>query len=108
MKPKPESEPGGIRTPAESRREDEDIRGGSRTHSNVSSTRMHRAANGTRPCNDISMPAPNAVPLYLVARVVAAAVGRHGRSLREIHIIRTAGHRYTVTTISGKEADGDA
>ncbi|MDN7024015.1 hypothetical protein FGU65_03765 [Methanoculleus sp. FWC-SCC1] len=51
--------------------------------------------------------APNAVPLYLVAQVVANAVGRHGKALREIHIIRTAGHYYTVTAITGQEAGGN-
>ncbi len=49
----------------------------------------------------------NAVPLYLVAQVVATAVGRHGKTLREIHIIRTAGHHYTVTAITGQEGAGN-
>jgi hypothetical protein len=44
---------------------------------------------------------PNPVPLYLISQVVATEVGRHGRAVREIHIVRTGCHFYTVTTITG-------
>ncbi|WP_301663191.1 hypothetical protein [Methanoculleus frigidifontis] len=44
------------------------------------------------------------VPLYLIAQVVAAAVGRHGRAVREIHVVAAAGHYYTVTTITRQGA----
>ncbi len=50
---------------------------------------------------------PNAVPLYLIAQVVAAAIGRHGTAVREIHIIAAAGHYYTVTTVTRQEAKAD-
>ncbi|WP_301665334.1 hypothetical protein [Methanoculleus frigidifontis] len=50
------------------------------------------------------MPTSNAVPLYLIAQAVAAAVARHKRAVREIHVVGAAGHYYTVTTvISGGE-----
>jgi len=52
----------GIRTPVESIREHEEICGGNQAQPNVHSTRMHRAANGTRHCNDIRVPAPGACP----------------------------------------------
>ncbi len=52
----------GIWTLVESRREHEVIYGGSQAQPNVSSTRMHRTANGTRHCNDISMSARGACP----------------------------------------------
>jgi len=44
---------------------------------------------------------PNPVPLYLISQVVATEVGRHGKAIREIHIVRTGCHFYTVTTITG-------
>ena len=47
---------------------------------------------------------PNQVPLYLIAPVVATEVGRHGKALREIHVVRTGCHFYTVTTVTGQEA----
>ena len=53
----------GIWTLVESRREHEEICGGSQAQPNVHSTRVHRAANGTRHCNDIRMPTPGACPL---------------------------------------------
>ena len=53
----------GIWTLVESRREHEAICGGSQAQPNVHSTRVHRAANGTRHCNDIRMPTPGACPL---------------------------------------------
>jgi len=49
---------------------------------------------------------PNAVPLYLISQVVATEVGRHGKAIREIHIVRTGCHFYTVTTVTGQEAAG--
>ena len=49
---------------------------------------------------------PNAVPLYLISQVVATEVGRHGKALREIHIVRTGCHYYTVTTLTGQEVAG--
>jgi hypothetical protein len=111
---KPKNHPRDACVPVGSGRKDERICGGSRAQPNVSSTGMHQTANGTRHCNDISMSAmspgghgPHAVPLYLIAQVVAAAVGRHGRAVREIHIIGTAGHYYTVTTITRQEAQAD-
>ncbi|RXE57152.1 hypothetical protein ABH15_03250 [Methanoculleus taiwanensis] len=92
----------------ESRREDEVICGGSQAQPIVSSTRMHRTANGTRHCNNISIAtpgdAPQKVPLYLIAHAVAAEVVRHKRRLREIHVTCTAGHYYAITTVAGKEA----
>ena len=51
----------GIWILVESRREHEGICG-SQAQPNVHSTRMHPAANGTRHCNDIRMPAPGACP----------------------------------------------
>ncbi len=50
---------------------------------------------------------PHVIPLYLISQVVATEVGRHGSALREIHILRTGCHYYTVTTVAGQEADGD-
>ncbi len=52
----------GIWILVESKREHEAICGGSQAQPNVHSTRVHRAANGTRHCNDISMSAPGACP----------------------------------------------
>ncbi len=46
------------------------------------------------------------VPLYLVQQIVAAEVSRYGRAVREIHIVRTGCHFYTVTTVTGQEAAG--
>ncbi len=50
---------------------------------------------------------PRAVPLYLISQVVATEVNRHGNALREIHVARTSGHYYTVTTVAGQEVGGD-
>jgi len=49
---------------------------------------------------------PNPVPLYLISQVVATEVGRHGRAIREIHIVRTGCHFYTVTTLTAQGAAG--
>jgi len=49
---------------------------------------------------------PDRVPLYLVPRVTADEINRHGRAIREIHIVRTRCHFYTVTTVTGKGAAG--
>ncbi len=116
MKPKPEegtrdaiTAPGEQRGSSvlnEARREDDRIYGGSQAQPNVHSTRMNRTANGNRHSNDISVSAPKAVPLYLIAQVVAAEVARHKRALREIHVVGTAGHCYAVTVLAG-EAGGD-
>ena len=46
------------------------------------------------------------IPLYLVQQIVAAEVSRYGRAVREIHIVRTGCHFYTVTTVTGQEAAG--
>jgi hypothetical protein len=39
------------------------------------------------------------VPLYLVPRLVATEIKRCGWRLREIHIVRTNCHCYTVTVV---------
>ena len=45
------------------------------------------------------------VPLYLIQQVVATEISRCGRTLREIHIVRTGCHYYIVTVIqAGQEA----
>jgi len=44
------------------------------------------------------------VPLYLVQQVVAAEVARYGRAVREIHVVRTGCHFYSITTVAGQEA----
>ncbi len=46
------------------------------------------------------------VPLYLVQQVVAVEVARYGRAVREIHIVRTGCHYYTITTVTAQEAAG--
>ena len=70
----------------------------------------HRTANNSSPSEGIR-PAtderrPGVVPLYLVQQIVAAEVARYGRAVREIHIVRTGCHFYTVTTVTGQEAAG--
>lgn len=107
MKPKPEPEIRETGSPAGPGREERTICGGSQAQPIVSSTRMHRTANGTRHSNDISVSAPKAVPLYLIAGVVAAEVARHKRALREIHVVGAAGHYYAITVLAG-EAGADA
>ncbi len=52
----------GTYVPAELKRGYKRIYGGSQAQPHVSSTRMHRTANGTRHCNDISMSAPGECP----------------------------------------------
>lgn len=59
-------------------------------------------SEGIRPATD-ERPA-GVVPLYLVQQIVAAEVSRYGRAVREIHIVRTGCHFYTVTTLTGQEA----
>ena len=49
---------------------------------------------------------PNAVPLFLVPRAVANEINRHGRAVREIHVVRTGCHFYTVTTVTGQNRAG--
>ncbi len=44
---------------------------------------------------------PNRVPLYLISQVVATEISRHGKAIREIHIVRSGCHFYTITTITG-------
>ncbi|KUK60618.1 MAG: Uncharacterized protein XD82_1565 [Methanoculleus marisnigri] len=70
----------------------------------------HGTANNSSPSGVIS-PTPEkrmagVVPLYLVQQVVAAEIGRYGRAVREIHIVRTGCHYYTVTTLTGQEVAG--
>ncbi len=70
----------------------------------------HGTANNSSPSGVIS-PTPEkrmagVVPLYLVQQIVAAEVSRYGRAVREIHIVRTGCHFYTVTTVTGQEAAG--
>ena len=65
----------------------------------------HGTANNSSPSEEISS-APDRrhagiVPLYLVQQVVAAEISRYGRAVREIHVVRTGCHYYTVTTITG-------
>ena len=68
----------------------------------------HGTANNSSPSGVIS-PTPEkrmagVVPLYLVQQVVAAEVARYGRAVREIHIVRTGCHYYTITTVTAQEA----
>jgi len=68
----------------------------------------HGTANNSSPSKGIR-PATDerragVVPLYLVQQIVAAEVSRYGRAVREIHIVRTGCHFYTVTTVTGQEA----
>ena len=70
----------------------------------------HGTANNSSPSGVIS-PTPEkrmagVVPLYLVQQVVAAEVSRYGRAVREIHVVRTGCHYYTITTVTGQEAAG--
>ena len=68
------------------------------TANNSSSSREIRSAPGKRTAG--------VVPLFLVKQVVAAEIGRFGRAVREIHIVRTGCHYYAVTTVTGQEAVG--
>ena len=61
-------------------------------------------SEGIRPATDERR--PGVVPLYLVQQIVAAEVARYGRAVREIHIVRTGCHYYTVTTLTGQEVAG--
>jgi len=56
----------------------------------------HGTANNSSPSREIR-PAPGkrnagVVPLFLVKQIVAAEIGRYGRAVREIHIVRTGCH----------------
>ncbi len=70
----------------------------------------HGTANNSSPSEGIRSATDERragiVPLYLVQQIVAAEVSRYGRAVREIHIIRTRCHFYTVTTLTGQEAAG--
>jgi len=60
-------------------------------------------AKGTLHSGTINV-SPNQVPLYLVPQVVAAVVNRYGRAIREIHVVRSGGHQYAISTLAGVEA----
>ncbi|CCJ36148.1 hypothetical protein BN140_1225 [Methanoculleus bourgensis MS2] len=70
----------------------------------------HGTANSSSPSEGIR-PATDKrragiVPLYLVQQVVAAEIARYGRAVREIHVVRTGCHYYTITTLTAREAAG--
>ncbi len=43
------------------------------------------------------------VPLFLIPRVAADEINRCGRTLREIHVVRTRCHHYIVTIVRTKQ-----
>ena len=69
------------------------------TANNSSLSRVIRPATGERRAG--------IVPPYLIRQVAAAEVSRYGRAVREIHIVRARCHYYTVTTVTGEEAEGE-
>ena len=44
----------------------------------------------------------DAVPLFLVPRVVADEIRRYGRAVREINVRRTRNHQYTISVERGR------
>ena len=65
------------------------------TADNSSRSRAIRAATEERRAG--------VVPLYLIPRVVADEINRCGRTLREIHVVRTKCHYYIITVIRTKQ-----
>ena len=58
-----------------------------------------QAATGTSPPEEINV---SPVPLFLVPRVVADAIRRHGRAVRQINVRRTRNHQYTISVERGR------
>ncbi|MDV2482454.1 hypothetical protein F8E02_10670 [Methanoculleus sp. Wushi-C6] len=60
---------------------------------------LRQAATGTSAPEEINV---SPVPLFLVPRVVADEIRRHGRAIREINVHRTRNHHYTITVGRGR------
>jgi hypothetical protein len=60
---------------------------------------LRQAATGTSAPEEINV---SPVPLFLVPRVVADEIRRHGRAIREINVRRTRNHQYTITVGRGR------
>ena len=65
------------------------------TANNSSLSRVIRPATGERRAG--------IVPLLLIPRVAADEINRCGRTLREIHVVRTRCHHYVVTIVRTKQ-----
>ena len=67
----------------------------------------HGTANNSSPSGAIRAATEErragVVPLYLIPRVAADEINRCGRTLREIHVVRTKCHHYVVTVIRTKQ-----
>lgn len=60
---------------------------------------LRQAATGTSAPEEINI---SPVPLFLVPRVVADEIRRHGRAVREINVRRTRNHQYTISVERGR------
>ena len=60
---------------------------------------LRQAATGTSAPEEINV---SPVPLFLVPRVVADEIRRHGRAVREITVRRTRNHQYTISVERGR------
>ncbi len=106
MKPKPKSTLRDGRVPVDPGEEERSVLGGSPHDEACTNIDSHGTAGRTSAPEGINAAAarpPRAVPLYLIAQVVAAEVARHKRALREIHVTCTAGHCYAITTVAGED-----